>query len=79
MGARVDDLLAALDRFAFVVTAAAPWPIALPDPDDAPFLSVAAASASALVTGNLRRFPTRVRGDVVVLSPREFVERFKKP
>jgi putative PIN family toxin of toxin-antitoxin system len=76
-GARVDDILAALDQFGFVVTAAAPWPIALPDPDDAPFLSVAAASASVLVTGNLRHFPARVRGDIVVLSPREFLDRLK--
>jgi len=78
-GARVDDILAALDQFGFVVTAAEPWPVVLPDPDDAPFLSVAAASASVLVTGNLRHFPAQVRGDVVVLSPREFVERIKKP
>ncbi|MFO1364582.1 MAG: putative toxin-antitoxin system toxin component, PIN family [Burkholderiales bacterium] len=76
-GARVDDVLAALDQFAFVVTAAAPWPIVLPDPDDASFLSVAAASASVLMTGNLRHFPVRVRGDVAVLSPREFMERLK--
>lgn len=76
-GARVDDVLAALDQFAFVVTAAAPWPIVLTDPDDAPFLSVAAASTSVLVTGNLRHFPARVRGGVAVLSPREFVERLK--
>ena len=49
----------------------------LPDPDDAPFLAVAAASASVLVTGNLRHFPTRSRRDVVVLTPREFIENLK--
>jgi putative PIN family toxin of toxin-antitoxin system len=77
--ARIDDVLAALDQFGFVAAAAKPWPIALPDPDDAPFLAVAAASASVLVTGNLRHFPARARGEVKVLSPREFVESLKKP
>ena len=73
----VEDLLAALDQTGFVVAAAAPWPEPLPDPDDAPFLAVAAASASVLITGNLRHFPTRARRDVVVLTPREFVEHLK--
>ena len=40
--ARVDDLLAAIDEFAFEVVAAPPWSVDLPDPDDAPFLAVAA-------------------------------------
>lgn len=74
---RIDDVLAAFDQFAFVVAAAAPWPIPLPDRDDEPFLTVARASASVLVTGNLRHFPLRVRGGVTVLSPREFVDRLK--
>jgi predicted nucleic acid-binding protein len=74
---RVDDLLAALDQFGLVVAAAVPWPIRLPDPDDEPFLAVAAASASVLVTGNLRHFPLRVRGEVVLLTPRELVDRLK--
>ena len=77
--ARIDDVLAALDRFAFVVAAVAPWPVSLPDRDDEPFLAVAQASASVLVTGNLRHFPLRVRGGVTVLSPGEFVERLKRP
>jgi putative PIN family toxin of toxin-antitoxin system len=75
--ARIDDILAALDQFGFVVAAPPPWTSALPDPDDEPFLSVAAASASVLVTGNLRHFPVRVRGDVTVLSPRELVDRLR--
>jgi putative PIN family toxin of toxin-antitoxin system len=76
--ARVDEILAAVDRFAFIVTAAGPWPIPLPDADDEPFLAVATASASVLVTGNLRHFPMRVRRGVAVLSPRDFVDRFKR-
>ena len=75
MPARIDDILAALDQFGFVVAAAAPWPTRLPDADDEPFLAVAAASASVLVTGNLRHFPPRARRDVVVLTPRELVDR----
>jgi putative PIN family toxin of toxin-antitoxin system len=75
--ARIDDILAALDQFGFVVAAPLPWPSALPDPDDEPFLAVAAASASVLVTGNLRHFPSRVRGDVTVLSPRELMDRLR--
>lgn len=76
-GARVDDILAALDQFGFVVAAAPPWPLPLSDPDDEPFLAVAAASASVLVTGNLRHFPLRVRRGVIVCTPREFVDRLK--
>ena len=75
--ARINDILAALDQFAFVVAAAAPWPLPLPDRDDEPFLAVARASSSVLVSGNLRHFPVRARGGVTVFSPREFVEHIK--
>ena len=74
---RVTDLLAAFDLFGFQVVAPAPWPIELPDPDDAPFLATASVTASILVTGNLRHFPRRARGGVTVLTPREFIERLK--
>lgn len=75
--ALVDEILAALDQFALVVAAAAPWPMPLPDPDDEPFLAVAQASASVLVTGNLRHYPAQSRDGVTVLSPRQFVDRMK--
>lgn len=75
--ARVDDLLAALDQFAFHVAAPPPWPVALPDPDNEPFLAVAAATGSILVTGNLRHFPIASRRGVSVLTPRELVDRIK--
>ncbi|MGB8436411.1 MAG: putative toxin-antitoxin system toxin component, PIN family [Burkholderiales bacterium] len=74
---RVDEILAVFDRFGLVVTAAEPWPIALPDRDDEPFLAAAAASASVLVTGNLRHFPMRARRGVVVMTPREFMDRLR--
>ncbi len=73
----VDDLLAALDQFAFHVPAPTPWPVALPNPDDEPFLAVAAATEAALVTGNLRHFPIARRRGVTVLTPRELVDRIK--
>jgi putative PIN family toxin of toxin-antitoxin system len=75
--AATDNILTAFDHFGFVVTAAPPWPWPLPDVDDEPFLAVAHASDSVLVTGNLRHFPVRVRSNVTVLSPREFVDRLK--
>jgi hypothetical protein len=52
-------------------------PIPLPDPAEEPFLAVAAASAGVLVIGNLRQLPLRVRGDVIILSPRVFMERLR--
>jgi predicted nucleic acid-binding protein len=76
--ARVAALLAVIDRFAHWVVAVRPWPDALPDPDDEPFLAVAAASGSVLVTGNARHSPAPLRRGVVVLTPKEFQERVRR-
>lgn len=73
----VDALLSAIDNVALWVAAAPPWPAPLPDPDDEPFLAVAAASGSALVTGNVRHFPVASRRGVAVLTPRELKERVR--
>lgn len=54
--------------------AAIPLPAQLPDPDDAAFLEVAAASASILITGNTRHFPKSSRAEVPVMTPSEFLE-----
>lgn len=70
---RVNALLEAIDRFGVEVTVP-PWQHALPDPDDAAFLAVAAWTGSTLVTGNTRHYPARARGNVVVLTPRAFVD-----
>jgi putative PIN family toxin of toxin-antitoxin system len=48
-------------------------PIVLPDLDDVAFLEVARASrADALVTGNLKDFPSNRRRGVVVVAPARF-------
>lgn len=73
----VDDLLSAVDHFGFLVAAAPPCPAPLPDPDDEPFLAVAAASGSVLVTGNLKHFPPDARAGVSVLTPRELVDKLR--
>jgi uncharacterized protein len=44
-----------------------------PDPHDAVFLRIAQRSGAWLVTGNLKHFPERLRGDVKVLSPAQYV------
>lgn len=74
---QVDALLGAIDRFAFLVMAVPPCPDPLPDPDDEPFLAVAAATGSILVTGNVKHFPPRSRRGVRVQTPRELVDRLR--
>ena len=54
--------------------ASTPLPVQLPDPDDAAFLDVAAASGSILVTGNTHHFPINSRAGVSVMTPAEFLE-----
>jgi uncharacterized protein len=73
--ADVDRVLGAVEALAEHV-AAAPLDVTLPDPDDLPFVEVAATGrADALVTGNARHFvPTRGRHAVTVYSPRELLD-----
>jgi predicted nucleic acid-binding protein len=70
-------LLDTFDAFGLEVVVPA-WPEKLPDPDDAPFLAVAAWVGCPLVTGNLRHFPARSRGDVAVLTPRQLVDQLAR-
>jgi len=51
-----------------------PLPVTLPDPDDVPFLEVAASAAALLVTGNIRHFPDTDAVGVTVATPREFLD-----
>ena len=68
------DVILELIRSVATTVAAVPLPIELPDPNDAPFLEVAAAFDSILVTGNARHYPRGARAGVAVLAPQEFVE-----
>ena len=54
--------------------AAIPLPVQLPDPDDATFLEVAAASGSILITDNAHHYPKNSRAGVSVMTPSEFLE-----
>ncbi len=50
--------------------------VALPDPDDLPFLEVAlTAQVDALVTGNTRHYPPDLCQGIAVLSPAVFLDR----
>lgn len=74
--ARVDELMRYVRALAEPVIAR-PLAVELPDPDDLPFLEVAAAGGAVLVTGNPRHF-TPVRGTcpVRVVSAREALALF---
>ena len=49
------------------------WPHICPDPKDIPFLALAHAAGSWLVTGNLKHFPEEARNGVTVVSPAEYL------
>jgi putative PIN family toxin of toxin-antitoxin system len=57
---------------------AVPLPTELPDPENMPFLEIAASTGALLVTGNIRHYPKRSRSGVAVLSPREFLELLRR-
>ncbi len=75
--ALVGRLLTALETFGIELIAP-PWPLNLPDSDDAPFLAAAATADCPLVTGNLRHFPVGARRGVAVWTPRELVEMLRR-
>lgn len=61
------------------LTAPSPLQAKLPDADDEPFLEVAAASSAAsIVTGNPAHFPSKLCRGVLVLSPSEFLRRYRQ-
>lgn len=73
----VGALLDLIEHQAHLV-ASSPLPEALPDPDDGPFLEVAAACrADCLITGNLAHFPECSRHGVVVMSPAAFIAHYR--
>ncbi|MGH7859401.1 MAG: putative toxin-antitoxin system toxin component, PIN family [Candidatus Binatia bacterium] len=76
-GEQLEAFLRYIEHRGLEVTAP-PWQNRLRDRDDEPFLAVAAAASATLVTGNLRHFPARSRGGVLVLSPRQFLDCWPK-
>jgi len=75
--ADVQTLIDYLENESFEV-AARPLAAGLPHPADEVFLSVAmASSAKALITGNLRHFPSDRREGVLVISPAGFLGRYR--
>lgn len=61
-----------------VIVAGMPLRYELPDKSDEPFLEVALAGNSPLVTGNVKHFPKNKRQGVPVLSPAVFVDSLRK-
>ena len=57
---------------------ARPLPCELPDPDDLPFLEVAAEAGGLLITGNTAHFPEAARGGVQVAAPGEFIRSWRR-
>jgi len=51
----------------------------LPDKDDEPFLEIAIAEkAEYLIPGNISHFPEKCCKDIRIVSPRKFIELYKK-
>lgn len=69
-----DPVLAYLESDGERVTAR-PLACQLPDPDDLPFLEVAAEAGATLITGNTAHYPETSRGAVQVSAPGEFIRR----
>lgn len=71
-----------LDRLVSIVEAVglsvdpSPLDVSLPDPADDVYLAAAIAGrAQALITGNTRHFVGRCGDDLLLLTPRQFLER----
>ncbi len=79
---RTDKIAALLDyvEHTGIITASAPLPTALPDPNDQPFLEVAVAGqAACLVTGNHAHFRAKHCQGMTVFSPSAFLAFYRKP
>jgi len=62
-----------------LMTVPAPVGVSLPDRDDEVFIEAAvAAGASYLVTGNSGHFPMRLFQGVKIVSPGEFLTRYRR-
>ena len=52
----------------------APWPHPGPDTDDLIFLALAKQEGALLVTGNVADYPEPIRDEVIVQTPRQYLE-----
>ena len=74
----VENLLEQIETCGYLTTGK-PLAERLPDPDDEPFLEVAlAGEAQYLVTGNIKHYPAKKRQGMQIVSPREFLEIYRK-
>lgn len=75
---RVGDLLEQIKTCGYVSTGN-PLSKRLPDMNDEPFLEVAlGGKAEYLVTGNLKHYPANKREGMLIVSPSEFIEIYRK-
>lgn len=75
---RINDLLIQIESCGFTA-GALPLKKALPDKSDEPFLEVAlTGKARCLVTGNIIHYPVSGRHGMTVVTPKEFLEIYKK-
>lgn len=75
--AEVAAILSYLEAAGVRVTAR-PLACELPDPDDLPFLEVAAEVDALLITGNAAHYPPGLRGAVRVYAPGEFIRQWRQ-
>ncbi|PIQ89929.1 MAG: putative toxin-antitoxin system toxin component, PIN family [Candidatus Omnitrophica bacterium CG11_big_fil_rev_8_21_14_0_20_42_13] len=76
--ADVDDLLAQIKACGYITTGI-PLTKRLPHADDEPFLEIAlGGEARYLITGNQKHYPVKRREGVLVVSPVEFLEIYRK-
>lgn len=57
---------------------ARPLTCELPDPDDLPFLEVAAEVGALLITSNPAHYPETMRGAVQAFAPGEFIRQWSR-
>lgn len=72
------EVVMGLVRHVVLPVVAVPLPVELPDPNDLPFLEVAAAAEALLVTGNPRHFPKKTCKGVTVVTPKELLELLRR-
>jgi predicted nucleic acid-binding protein len=77
--ARVREVLIKLEADGVAVDATGERNLAVPDPDDEPFLGLAlAGQVDYLVTGNLSDYPVERRRECAVVNPAEFMRAWRR-